>query len=132
MNNEIDQLRLDPQALLERAPDAEHHALLVRADRALRQRGDLARQLLRARERLAVRDDLVDEPDALGLVDVDAAAGDDQLHRPREPDDERQANGHAVAADDVPAALESRRTRAFSAAIRMSASIAVSSPAANA
>ena len=43
--------------------------------------------------------------------DVDAPAGDDQLHRLREADDERQAHGHAVAADDVPAPLERAELR---------------------
>lgn len=58
----------DPNALLERVPDATQHRLLVRADRSLRQGGDLVRQLERSRERLSSGDDLVDQPDPLRLV----------------------------------------------------------------
>jgi len=68
-------LGLQAQPLLERAADMAHDRLLVGADRALRQLGDLVRELQRALERLAARDDLVDQADALGLVDVDAPAG---------------------------------------------------------
>src|SRR3954468_25032082 len=42
-----DQLGLDPQALFERPPDAQHEAFLVRPQGALGQRRDLVRQLLR-------------------------------------------------------------------------------------
>ena len=64
------------------------------------------RELLRALQRLAARHDLVDEPDLACLVNADAPARDDQLHRLGEADDERQPDRHAVAADDVPAPLE--------------------------
>src|SRR5579883_313809 len=48
---------------------------------------DLAREGESARLRLAVRDDLLDEPDREGLVRGDDAAGEDELLRAPEPDD---------------------------------------------
>src|SRR3954471_14046650 len=56
-----DQLGLDPQALLKRPADAKDQALLVGAQGALRQRGDLVRQLLRTRQGLPTRHHLVGE-----------------------------------------------------------------------
>jgi hypothetical protein len=64
------------------------------------------REFLGSPERGAARNDLVDEPDRARLGDVDAAAGDDQLHRLGEADHERQADRHSVPSDDVPAPLE--------------------------
>src|SRR4051794_33395191 len=74
-----DQLGLDPQSLLERAADAEHQALLVGPQGALRQLRDLAGELLRAPKRLAARHHLVRQPDPLRLGRIHAAAGDYQL-----------------------------------------------------
>jgi hypothetical protein len=61
-------LGLDLQPLFERVTDAPHHALIVGADRALRQRGDLVRKLLGALQGKTARNDLVNEADARGLV----------------------------------------------------------------
>jgi hypothetical protein len=83
-------LGLDSQAFLERATHAAHDALLVAADRALRQCGDLVRKLPRPRQCGSARDDLVEEADAVCLLGVDAPPGDHQLHRSGETDDERQ------------------------------------------
>src|SRR5262249_28083055 len=99
-------LGLLAQPLLVGEPDIPDHRLLVGADRALGQRGDLVGELDRALERLALRHHLVREPDPKRLLGADLAAGDDQLHRARVADGEVRAPGHAVAADDVPAALE--------------------------
>src|SRR3954451_6166119 len=58
-----DQLGLDPQPLLERPAHAQNEALLVRPQRALGQRRDLVRKLLRTCERLPARHDLVCQAD---------------------------------------------------------------------
>ena len=74
---------------------------------------------------------LVHQPDALGLGRADAPAGDDHLEPAREAHDQRQPSRQAIAGDDVPAPL-GRAELGVLGRDAMSASIAVSSPAANA
>ncbi len=66
-------LDLLAEALLVGAPDVAHHGLLVGADRALRQGGDLVRELTMPAQRLALVDDLVGEPDRQRLLGDDRA-----------------------------------------------------------
>src|SRR6201997_1232803 len=101
-----DHLRFDAQPLFQGVAAVAEQALLVGADGALRERGDLVRERHRALERLAARHHLVDQADALRFADVDAPAGDDELHRFGETDDQRQPYSQPVAGDDVPAPLE--------------------------
>src|SRR4051812_6288999 len=71
---------------LERGP----HALLGQPHAPRRQGGDLLGGLKRPVEQRIVIDHGRDEPDALGLLDVDAAAGEHELVRARRPDQPRQ------------------------------------------
>ena len=61
---------------------------------------------------LAVGDDAVDEPDRERLARVDAAAGQDHVHRPRHPDQPRQPDRAAVDQRHPPAPAEHAEHRA--------------------
>lgn len=78
----------------------------VREHAQLRQRGDLARELLRGGQRLAGPDHAAGQPHCQGLVGVDRAAGEDHVQRPPHADDARQAHGAAVDQRHAPAAAE--------------------------
>ena len=67
-------------------------ARAIGAQRGLRQRGELVRELLGGGPRLAARHDAVDEADRQRLVGVDGAAGEDQVERARQADQARQAD----------------------------------------
>src|SRR5258705_2321928 len=69
-----------------------------------RQRGvpeDLPEDLLGARDERAGGHDLVDQPDAVGLLRADHPARENELERPSPPDQPRQALRAAVAGDDA-------------------------------
>jgi hypothetical protein len=72
---------------------------------------DSTKITLKSASSFGVGDHLVHEADALRLAHVDAAPGDDQLHRLGESHDEREPHRHAVTADDVPAPLERSELR---------------------
>jgi len=92
---------LEAQALLERQLHPAHHALDRGGHRERSVLEDRLRQLHRLREQLRLRDDAVHEPDALGLVGLDVAAGEDQLERPAGADEARQPLRAAVTGDDA-------------------------------
>ena len=112
----LEDLAADP--MLEREPLLERHAgtldrgAAIGEHRLLREGGDLLGELERALEVAAGSDDLVDEPDPLGLLRVDGPAGEDQLQRPPHADDQRQPLGPAVDQRHSPAALEQAEGRA--------------------
>ena len=99
----VEALGLDPQALLQRPAEAAQRGLLVGADRGLRQLGDRGGQLTCPAERTAAGHDLVDEADRERLACVDHPPGDDQVHRAPPADDARQPLRAAVGEADVPA-----------------------------
>ena len=85
--------------LLVRRPPVGAHA-------ELRKGGDLARQLLRRRARRPDGDDPVRQPHLQGLLRLHRAACEDQVERPRESDQARQADGAAVDQWNAPPPAE--------------------------
>src|SRR5208282_2913336 len=91
------------QRLIEREPVLPTGRGAVRAHAGLREAGDLMGERFRLCARPAVRDDVLAEPDTQGLLGRDLAPGQDDLERPPQADEARQAHRAAVDERYAPA-----------------------------